>query len=163
MAGVYDRLASYYDVVYGDVFDHPFYLREALKAEGPVLEIGCGTGRVLLFLAGLGIDITGMDRSRSMLKELRRKAKEQKLKPRITQGDMRGFSLKRKFKLIILPYRGFLHLKDDKERLMALRSIRRHLMPGGSVIIHTYNPGEDELEMTEKLHDIEKEAVEVDG
>ena len=73
---VYERLAGFYDLIYCDTTDLEFYLREAQNAKGPVLEVACGTGRILLSLVEEGIEATGMDISKPMIDVLRQGQKE---------------------------------------------------------------------------------------
>lgn len=157
---VYDEMAEYYDLIYGDQVDIEFYLREARNARGPVLEIACGTGRILLRLLAEGMDATGIDISENMLAMLRRKAKSMGVEPKVLKADMLDFRIEKKFKLIMLPYRSFLHLKDDEERNKALLNFMEHLEEGGRLIVHTYNPSGEELEMLEGFHPFESEEIE---
>lgn len=156
---VYEDMSEYYDIIYNDMTDAEFYLNQAKKSKGSVLEIGCGTGRILIYLAKHGIDITGLDISDKMLEKLKQKAQKQGLDIELFVRDMREFSLDKKFSLIILPYRSFLHLKNNKERLSALTCIKKHLLPEGKVIIHTCLPTEQELKITE-FQVIDNEIVE---
>ena len=156
---VYGELARFYDGIYSDTYDLEFYLREARNARGPVLEIACGTGRILLRLLKEGIDITGLDFSPDMLAILKSKASALGLKPDVGIADMRDFSLNRKFRLIILPYRSFLHLQNDDDRRKALGSFLKHLEPGGKLILHTYNPSKEELGMTGRHHHFDSETL----
>src|SRR5215469_18526849 len=95
--------AKYYDGAYGtiDVTDARFYVDLAKKTGGPVLEVGCGTGRVLLPTARAGIEIHGLDNSRPMLEVLQEHAARESadVQKRIAlhTGDMRGFNLDRRF------------------------------------------------------------------
>ena len=149
---VYDDMSEYYDLIYGDMLDLEFYRREAKNARGSVLEVACGTGRILLKLLSDGIDVTGIDLSEGMLTNLKEKAKKQGLVPNVTRANMLDLKVNRKFKLIIVPYRSFLHLKTTEERKQALMNFRDHLDTGGRLILHTYNPSEEEYEMVDKLH-----------
>jgi 2-polyprenyl-3-methyl-5-hydroxy-6-metoxy-1,4-benzoquinol methylase len=92
----YDALKAQNDVA--------FYLAQAQATSGPVLEIGCGTGRVTIPLAAAGVDITGLDVSASMLEEAKRKAERQGLCINWIEADGRNFDLGRRFALIIMPY-----------------------------------------------------------
>lgn len=154
---VYEELAEFYDLVYSDEYDLEFYLREAKNARGPVLEIACGTGRILLRLMQAGIPASGIDLSEGMLAVLRNKAAALGLIPDVHAADMRDFSLGRKFRLIIVPYRSFLHLQSDGDRLMALKNFLEHLEPGGRLILHTYNPSKDELLATGAYRHLDSE------
>ena len=142
----YDRLdAALYDYystgVEGDV---PFYVEEAQKASGPVLELGCGTGRILIPTAQAGVEITGLDRAPSMLTIARDKVA--RLDPavrrriQLVEGDMRDFSLGRRFKLLTIPYRAFLHLMTGEDQRQALRCVRNHLEPDGRLILNIFDP-----------------------
>jgi SAM-dependent methyltransferase len=156
---VYERMAGLYDLIYGGDIDLGFYLREAKNARGPVLEVACGTGRIMLHLLSQKIDIVGIDLSPGMLGVLRKKAEAQGLKPDVQVADMTDFDLSRRFKLIIVPYRSFLHLKDESQRRKAINRFHDHLLPGGRLILHTYNPSKEEMEMTGGYHAYESEEV----
>lgn len=155
----WDRMAELYDLVYCDQLDMQFYLMECKNSGGPVLEIGCGTGRVLLRLLANGIEATGIDLSPHMLEVLKRKADSMGLKPEVHVADMTSFDLGKTFSLIIVPYRNFLELKDPSQRKKALSSFIKHLRKGGRLIIHGYNPSEDELSMTGRYHMLESEDM----
>jgi len=141
---VYERMARNYDLIYNDDIDLGYYIHEAGIADGPVLEVACGTGRILLRLLSAGIYAEGIDLSGAMLKVLSDKARALGMAPAIHQADMRDFHLGKRFKLIIVPYRSFLHLKDDDERIRALKCFRDHLEEGGRLILHIYRFSEDE-------------------
>jgi len=138
----FDKAAKMYDhtcppEVMGDT---SFYLREAKKARGKVLEVGCGTGRVYLPLLAAGVDAYGIDISRGMLGALKAKAAKQGLSPKIKLADMRNFGMRQKFVLIIVPFRAFLHNLTTDDQLHSLKSFRRHLAPRGKLIINFFYP-----------------------
>jgi len=161
---VYDEMAEFYDMIYSDKLDLGFYLREAKNARGPVLEVACGTGRILLNLLKEGVDAYGIDLSEGMLGILRRKAEESGLPMRAEKADMASFSLGRAFRLILVPYRSFLHLPDTQSRERAIKNFHSHLMPGGRLILHAYKPSSEELAMTGGYHNYEtEELVSQDG
>jgi ubiquinone/menaquinone biosynthesis C-methylase UbiE len=149
---VYQEMAEHYDLIYGDQMDVEFYLREAKNARGPVLEVSCGTGRILLKLLQEGIDIAGLDLSENMLAVLKSKAKQLGLEPDVHLANMVDFKIGRTFNLIIVPYRSFLHLATETERKQALQTFMDHLNKGGRLILHTYNPSKDDLEMIGDYH-----------
>jgi len=160
---VYDEMAENYDLIYGDVLDIDFYLQEAKNARGSVLEIGCGSGRILLKLLEQGVDAYGIDTSQKLLDILKKKAGA-KAEGRVFRADMLDFSLDRKFRLIIVPYRVFMHLKSADEMKTALLNFKKHLADGGRIILHLYNPAKDELQMTEEYHHYDSEEnVSSDG
>lgn len=142
----YAATAEFYDHigVYRERQDVNFYVARAQQALGPVLEIGCGTGRVLIPTARAGVQITGMDLSASMLSycraRLARESAEVQSRVQLTQGDMRNFELNQKFHLITLPFRPFQHLLTVTEQLACLHCMQRHLAPEGRVIVDVFNP-----------------------
>jgi len=150
--GVYEELAGFYDLIYGDVHDVDLYLLEAKNAKGPVLEVGCGTGRIMLRLLAKGIDVTGVDLSDSMLDMLKRNAAAMGLKPNVVKGDMRDFRLNRRFNLIIVPYRSFLHMLNEADQKKALANFLEHLEPGGRLILHIYELSDEEMACTGGFH-----------
>ncbi|MFH1566390.1 MAG: class I SAM-dependent methyltransferase, partial [Gemmatimonadota bacterium] len=111
---------------------------------GPVLELGCGTGRVLLPVARAGVAVTGLDVSEGMLAVCRRHlaAEPEEVQARVAlhRGDMRDFDLGRTFPLIITPFRPFQHLAAAADQLACLARVRAHLEPGGRFILDVYNP-----------------------
>jgi SAM-dependent methyltransferase len=148
MASIYDAWADVYDSVYSYVRDDiPFYVDEAIAAGGPVLELGCGTGRVTIPIATAGVDITGVDSSPAMLDIARRKAdvSPQGKRPQLVEGDMRALDLGRQFQLVIIPFRGFLALMTVEDQMSALSSISSHLAPGGRLVFDVFVPDLDML------------------
>ncbi len=142
----YDRLdAEFYDYystgIAGDV---AFYVQEAQKADGPALELGCGTGRILIPIAQGGVRITGLDRSPSMLAVAKKKVSALNARTRerirLVRGDMRDFALRTRYNLIIVPYRAFLHLLTPEDQRQALVNIRKHLADGGHLIMNNFDP-----------------------
>lgn len=120
--------------------DLPFYLAAARKARGPVLELACGTGRLSLALARAGVDVTGLDVSAPMLALARKKAAAEGLKAALVRGDARSFRLKRKFKLIFIPFNSMQHLADRAGLERFFASVRAHLAPGGRFVLDVFNP-----------------------
>lgn len=140
----YEQYSAIYDAEYDDYReDALFYVKMARKAPGPSLELGCGTGRVLMELARAGCTVAGIDNSPAMLDRLRHKlaAQSADLQSRVelSEGDMRNFELNREFGLIYLPFREFMHLMQVPDQLACLNSIHRHLHPEGRVVINLYD------------------------
>ena len=136
-------LARNYDALYGVMRDPSgdaaFYRALAEESGGPVLELGCGTGRVLLPIAALGIPCVGVDASPAMLAALRAKNPPPNLE--LVEGRMETFDLgARRFRLVTAPFRAFLHLLDVPSQLAALANIRRHLAPGGAFAFDIFDP-----------------------
>ncbi|MCC6013851.1 MAG: class I SAM-dependent methyltransferase [Candidatus Verstraetearchaeota archaeon] len=141
MISDYDSWALVYDIIYGGYKeDIEFYKKEAKKVDGKVLEVGCGTGRVYLELLKEGIDIYGIDISKRMLEELKRKAKAMSLIPKVRIGDMRNFKFKEKFSLIIVPFRTFLYNLTTEDQLKTLKNFKRNLKENGKVILNFFYP-----------------------
>ncbi len=160
---VYQTMAEHYHIIYGDKSDMNFYIQEAKNARGPVLEVACGTGRILLELLSNDIDIHGVDLSKDMLEVLKTNAKAKNLEPNVMQANMVDFKLDQKFNLIIVPYRSFLHLLTETERKAALENFRSHLNEGGRLIMHIYNPAPEDLEMVDGYHHFDQEDFTEDG
>ena len=144
MASTFDAWADVYDSVYSYVRDDiPFYVQAARESNGPVLELGCGTGRVAIPIAQAGIDVVGLDSSESMLEVARGKAgglASGSGNLTLLKGDMRDFSLSDHFGLVIIPFRGFLSLLTVEEQTAALLNIKRHLGSGGRLIYDVFVP-----------------------
>lgn len=141
------RRAGAYDAGMGTeadaMNDTPFYLalaREAAARRHAVLELGCGTGRVTLPIAHEGIEIVGLDNAPAMLDIARRKAATEGLDMTWVEADMRDFHLERRFGLIIIPYRSFLHLLTDADQAACLNAVYRHLVPGGRFALNFFAP-----------------------
>ena len=141
-ASPYDAWADIYDAVFSYVVDDiPFYLKEAAAhGAGGVLELGCGTGRIAIPLALSGVSVTGMDSSTAMLACAREKTRAAAKNLTLVQADMRDFDLHRKFSLVIIPFRGFLSLLSAADQIAALRAIKRHLLPGGRLVLDIFVP-----------------------
>lgn len=145
MPDFYEYSAQYYDLspLYQQRGDKQFYLTRARQAAGPVLEVACGSGRVLIPIAQAGVDITGLDASPAMLNICRTQLQKAGLTTQVTQGDMRNFDLGRQFSLITLPFRPFQHLLDPADQMACLQCVKRHLAPGGQMILDLYDPRMD--------------------
>lgn len=117
-----------------------FWTDHTRRARGPVLELGCGTGRVLIPLLRNNIRITGIDTSKDMLSQCRRKCKKINLKPQLFKQSMQEFNLGRKFNLIIIPD-GTIALIVTKEDIKTVfTNIKKHLQPGGKLIFDMETP-----------------------
>jgi SAM-dependent methyltransferase len=147
----YESVADLYDhvTVYRDRPDVAFFVDAALKAGSPVLEVGCGTGRVLIPTARAGIDIIGLDLSPHMLAVCRDRLREEpaavQSRVRLVHADMRRFELGQTFTLVTMPFRPFQHLLTVEDQLSCLESVRRHLPRGGGLILDVFNPSLDAL------------------
>ncbi len=137
----FEKWAKVYDLIYEKYKDDiDFYREEALKTNGKVLEIACGTGRIYLEMLKDGVDAYGIDISENMLKVLKMKAKKSGLEPKVRKADMRTFKLKDKFPLIIIPFRSFLHNLTIEDQIKTLKNIKNHLAPNGKFILNFFFP-----------------------
>jgi SAM-dependent methyltransferase len=141
-----ETFAEFYDHldVYVNRSDVDFFVSEAIAACGPVLELGCGTGRVLLPCARAGAPIWGLDTSETMLARCRKKLAAEpdavRARVKLQQGDMRDFRFDTRFQLVTIPFRPFQHLAEVEEQLACLSSIHRALADGGRLILDLFNP-----------------------
>jgi SAM-dependent methyltransferase len=130
-----------YDLLLKDLpYGLDFYVSLAREASGPVLDIACGTGRILLPLLQAGVDIEGLDLFEPMLNTLRAKAAASGLSPRLHQADMSDFSLPRRFALVMIPFNAFIHNMTQQAQIRCLELCREHLLPGGLLAFDTFFP-----------------------
>ncbi|MBP5794206.1 MAG: methyltransferase domain-containing protein [Spirochaetaceae bacterium] len=139
----YDR---YLEVMYSQEFDRhenfqEFYLELAKKyGRGGVVDVACGTGAVLLYLAERGIIADGTDISEEMCKVAGAKADKLGISLNIYPADMTKFNSGRKYSLAIIARSGFMHLPDTKTQKAALLNLREQLAPGGILTLNTFDP-----------------------
>jgi SAM-dependent methyltransferase len=154
VADSYRVSAKYYDGAYAamrDLVDTPFYAGLAKESGGSVLEIGCGTGRVLLPTARLGIEIHGVDNSGPMLdmlkENLARETPAVQNKVTLHSGDMRGFRLNRKFPLVTIPFRPMQHMLTVADQVSALKTAAAHVAEDGILAFDVFYPKFDVLQL----------------
>lgn len=142
IAQTYDThadLGSDRSIVEDDVAFYVDLAREAAATGKPVLELGCGTGRVTIPIARAGVDVVGLDNSSPMLEMARRKA-GCATNLRWLQADMRDFRLKQRFGLVIIPFRSFLLLPSVKDEKACLTRVHEHLAEDGRLALNFFNP-----------------------
>jgi SAM-dependent methyltransferase len=152
---LYDSfIADYYDespIVKERMQDVIFYRDAAREFSDPILELGCGTGRITMALAAAGKRVTGLDISERMLERAAKKRlalyTEERERVHLVQGDMVKFDLGDKFRLIIIPFRPFQHLREVQEQMNSLECARKHLAPGGRLILDVFQTD------AERMHD----------
>jgi SAM-dependent methyltransferase len=135
--------AQYYDVSPTIPDDIAFYQARLPTSNAAILELGCGTGRVLLPLAAMSSFIHGIDRSQAMLTHCLQKLQAAAIPPtkaRVELGDITQFALGRAFALIIAPYRVFQLLETEAQVDGLFRCVRTHLAPGGTCILNVFHP-----------------------
>jgi len=134
------QLARLYDAFAFDD-DLPFYLELAGRRGQRVLEVACGSGRVLVPLARAGNLIVGIDASPHMLALASAKLAVDSLEARLVQADMRTFALdEMDFDLAIVAVKSFAYLLETSDQLRCLAAIRGHLRPGGTLALDLMHP-----------------------
>ncbi|MFL5913961.1 MAG: class I SAM-dependent methyltransferase [Gaiellaceae bacterium] len=150
----YDTIAGLYDAwSTGVVEDISFYVDEALASGGPVVELGVGTGRIAIPTAGAGVHVIGVDSSAGMLEVCAEQARQAGVTERLELrlGDLRRPPVEERVPLVTCPFRAYLHLATDEERLEALRAARSLLLPGGRLIFDVFAPSNEDIEETHGL------------
>lgn len=131
------------------VEDVRYYVGLAGAHGGPVLEYGCGNGRIALPLARSGVEVVGVDRSAPMLRDLHRRLRDEpeEVRRRVTlrRGDMRSVRLGRRFPLVFCPFNAFLHLYERRDVERFLLRVLEHLTPGGRFVFDVSMPAPEEL------------------
>jgi SAM-dependent methyltransferase len=159
----YDSYSVYYDLLWGNLqADIPFYLALAKETGGPVCELACGTGRVLLPLARAGFEVTGVDLSQAMLDKLQakldREPREVQARVALKCASMRDHRFTQQFSLVFCAFNSFLHLMTTEDQLACLRSVREYLADDGRLVIDIFAPDHRRLtSRTETEMDVERD------
>jgi SAM-dependent methyltransferase len=132
---LYDRIFDAFQV------DVPFW--KAVAVKGPVLDLGCGTGRVSLPLLESGLDVDGVDDSKPMLDRFAAKAAARGFRPGLTHARMDAFRTGRRYGTIVCAFNAFAHNFTAASQLETLRRCREHLTPGGVLVLHLSLPRPD--------------------
>lgn len=141
----YDRIADVYAADMGSSMafdDVGWFRRQCDRRGGPVLELGCGSGRVMLPLLADGIDIIGIDRSLPMLRRLRTDARARGLAPHVAQMDLQALALDAPFALIMAPYSLVTYLPDKHDLDQWVASVVPLLAERGALILDAFVPRE---------------------
>jgi SAM-dependent methyltransferase len=130
---------AYYTQCYRDrTHDVDYYVQRARQHGGPVLEYGCGNGRITRALAAAGMEVWGVDYSKPMLNDLERQldAAHGTIRQRVhlIHGDMRTVQLERRFSLVFAPFNVMLHLYTRQDVEQFLQRVKQHLEPTGRFI-----------------------------
>ena len=139
------EFAEVYDAIYAGREDTSFWQEIAAGAVGgAILELGCGTGRVLLPLARVGHEVTGIDLSERMLDVCRAKLQGEppavRERVRLLAADMTSFELESRYGAVIIPFASFQHLLSVEQQLACLECCRTHLLPDGVLVLDLPNP-----------------------
>jgi SAM-dependent methyltransferase len=148
----YDPIARLYDPWSSSVIeDISFYVEEALATgSGPVVELGVGTGRIAIPTAMAGVHLIGVDSSPGMLAVCLERAREAGVADRIDlrPGDLRRPPVDERVALVTCPFRAYLHLATDDERLEALHAAHAMLQPEGRLVFDVFAPSREDVEET---------------
>jgi len=145
----YDSIAELYDPWSASVVeDVGFYLEEARRSGGPVVELGVGTGRIAVPIAADGIRIIGVDSSRGMLEVCARRAALAGVSVDLRVGDFRSPPVREQVPLVICPFRSLLHMHTDDDRQLVLAAVRGLLLPGGRFVFDVFTPGSEDIART---------------
>lgn len=136
----YDRVAEIYDLYVTADYDVEFFLAEARRADGPVVELMAGTGRLSLPLIEAGADLTCVDASQGMLDVLARKLEERGLRADLRCADVARLNLPARFTLAILAFQSFMEIVNEADRRAALAGVFDCLVPGGRFVCTMHNP-----------------------
>jgi ubiquinone/menaquinone biosynthesis C-methylase UbiE len=146
MSDPYAALVRYYDAETADyAIDLPVYAMLAERFGGPVLDVGCGTGRIAFALARKDITVTGIDTSGPMLERAQSRVGSEGIELTRIQwhrADVTELALDDRFGLAIFAYNGFMHLLEQDRQVAALKRLAVHLKTGGALAIDIANPVE---------------------
>jgi SAM-dependent methyltransferase len=148
----YDAIARLYDPwSAGVIEDIGFYVDESLQAAArPVVELGVGTGRIAIPVAVAGVHVIGVDSSSGMLAVCGERAAQAGVADRLDLrvGDLRRPPVDERVLLVTCPFRAYLHLTNDADRLAALGAARELLVEDGRLIFDVFRPSQDDIEET---------------
>lgn len=144
----YSKLsAACYDIWFPEkeYEDTNFYKRYIECNGQPALEIGCGTGRLLIYYKSCGLDIEGVDSSPAMIEICKKKAQDKGLEVVLYKQKMQQLDLKKKYRTIFIPWGSFMLVSDKQEALQALRKFYEHLLPGGTLLVDLFMPTQHDI------------------
>jgi len=150
----YDAIARLYDPWSAAVVeDIEFYVEEAVASGGPVVELGVGTGRIAIPTAAAGIHVIGVDSSQGMLDVCAAQGRRAGVGPLLDLrlGDIRRPPVDEVVPLVTCPFRAFLHLPTEEDRLAGLRAAHGLLRPGGRFVFDVFTPSQEDIDETNGL------------
>jgi len=146
----YDAIAELYDPWSVSVVeDVAFYLEEARRSGGPVVELGVGTGRIAVPIAADGIRVIGVDSSRGMLDVCARRAALAGVEIDLRVGDLREPPVDELVPLVICPFRSLLHMHTDEDRLAVFAAAHRLLLRDGRFVFDVFAPDAADIALTQ--------------
>ena len=156
------RDGRHYDCLFTEPY-MPFWMDLIESYGAPVLELGCGTGKITIPIAEAGFEILGVDNSKSMLEHAREKTRDLEIPIRFAQSDMVDFSLDRKFKTILLPSNNLAHLMDFNQAVSCFARVREHLADEGIFVIDAFVPSLSILTKSPEEEEILSKYEDPDG
>jgi SAM-dependent methyltransferase len=147
----YDRIARLYDPWSHSVTeDIEFYVEEARRSGGPVVELACGTGRIAVPVARAGVRVIGVDGSAAMLEVARERAAAAGVEELVDLrlGDLRDPPVAERVPLVLVPFRSLLHMTTEHDRERALAAAGSLLLPGGRLVFDVFAPSSEDIEAT---------------
>ena len=147
----YDAIARLYDPWSRSVVeDVAFYVEEAVRSGGPVVELGVGTGRIAVPTAAAGIRVIGVDASAEMLAVAGEQVELGGVAGLVDlrHGDLREPPVEGEFPLVTIPFRTLLHMETDRDRRAALAAVRRLLAPDGRLVFDVFTPSDEDIAET---------------
>lgn len=142
----FDTWAAFYDATLPDDRpDRPFFVEYCRNHDGPVLELGCGTGDIYLDLLEANVDAYGIDISAEMLDVLHRKASRRGLEPTVERADITDFSFDLTFETVIAPLNIVRHVSSLADQRAVFRNVSAALDDDGTFVFWVDLPDLDEL------------------
>ena len=146
---LYDKIAHLYDPwSLSVVEDIEFYVEEARRSGGPVVELAVGTGRIAVPIAAAGSKSSASTRPRGCSRSRARAAADAGVEVDLRHGDLRDPPVEGTFPLVIIAFRSLLHMQSDADRRAALRAVTKLLEPGGRFVFDVFAPAPDDIEET---------------
>lgn len=142
-SSLYSTRPDLYDLMHEDVVDDARYLGEFVQALGDeprVLEMGCGSGRLLAPMLEAGAWVTGIDPEPAMLRLAADRLADYGERLRLVPGDMRSARLSERFDLVVVGLNTFMHLLSTRDQITALERMHAALRPGGQLLLDLANP-----------------------
>jgi len=139
--------AEAYDVWFSQKkYEDTDFFQSYITSNGqPALEVGCGTGRLLLYYKKLGLNVEGLDYSRHMLDICRKNAKEKEINVTLYQQSMQDLNMPKQFRTIFVPWGSFMLVNNKLEANQALKKFHDHLLPKGTLLIPVFNPTKHDI------------------
>lgn len=157
---LYNAIAGIYDPWSASVVeDIAFYVEESRRCGGPVVELAVGTGRIAVPIAQTGLRVIGVDLSDGMLEVARAFAEQHGVQDRVDLrlGDLREPPIDERVPLVLCPFRSLLHMRDEQDKMRALRAARALLEPGGKLVFDVFAPSSEDIAETDGMW-LEREA-----